>query len=72
MDTCQGEGDLNQGQRSVYTVKPVNKGHPRDMKNVAFVDRWLLFAGNFLNKTSPGDFSFWPLLAGWPLFGGGR
>ena len=32
----------------VYTVKPVNKDHPRETKNVVFVERWSLFRGPFL------------------------
>ena len=31
----------------VNTVKPVNKGHPRERQNKVFIDKWSLFGGNF-------------------------
>ena len=30
-----------------YTVKPLNKGHLREMQNMVFIDKWSLFGGNF-------------------------
>ena len=34
--------------RKKYTVKPVNKGHPRKRLNIIFIDKWSLFGGNFV------------------------
>ena len=31
-----------------YTAGPVNKGHPRERQNIAFIDKWSLFGGNFV------------------------
>ena len=31
-----------------YTVKPVNKSHPRERQNIVFIDKWSLFGGNFV------------------------
>ena len=28
-----------------YTVKPVNKGHPREGQHMVFIDKWPLFGG---------------------------
>jgi hypothetical protein len=33
-------------EASEDTVKPVNNGHPRDLKKVAVVQRWSLFGGS--------------------------
>ena len=27
------------------TVKPVNKGHPREIQRMVFIDKWSLFGG---------------------------
>jgi hypothetical protein len=27
----------------VYTVKPVNKGHPGERLNMVFIDKWSVF-----------------------------
>ena len=27
------------------TVKPVNKGHPRERQHMVFIDKWSLFGG---------------------------
>ena len=29
----------------IYTVKPVNKGHPRERQKMVFIDMWSLFGG---------------------------
>ena len=29
---------------AVYVLEPVNKDHPRDLEQVAFIGRWLLYA----------------------------
>ena len=31
-----------------YTVKPVNKGHPRERQHMAFIDKWSLFGCYFV------------------------
>ena len=39
----------------LYTVKPVNKGHPRERrKNIVFIDKWSLFGGNFVYFNKKG------------------
>ena len=42
-----GDGEYNY----VYTctVKPVNKGHPREKQNMFFIDKWSLFGGYFVS-----------------------
>ena len=30
------------------TVKPVNKGHPKERQNMVFIDKWSLFGGNIV------------------------
>ena len=25
---------------TIYIVKPVNKGHPKEIKNMVFIDKW--------------------------------
>ena len=32
----------------INTVKPVNKGHPRERHNIVFIDKWSLFEGFFV------------------------
>ena len=32
----------------LYTVKPVNKGHPRERQDMVFIDKWSLFGGFFV------------------------
>ena len=32
----------------VYTVKPVNKGHPRERQNMVFIDKWPFIGGYFV------------------------
>ena len=34
--------------KSEYTVKPVHKGHPREIQNMVFIDKWSLFGGNYV------------------------
>ena len=53
------------------TVKPVNKGHLRERQNMAFIDRWPLFGGNFVIFYQGKVIDMWPLFKGWSLFGGG-
>ena len=55
----------------IYTVKPVNKGHPRERLDMAFIYRWPLFGGNFVIFYKGRDFEVWPLFTGWSLLGGG-
>ena len=31
-----------------YTIKPANKGHPRERQNMVFKDKWSLFGGYFV------------------------
>ena len=31
-----------------YTVKPVNKGHPRERPHMVFIDKWSSFGGYFV------------------------
>ena len=31
-----------------YTVKPVNKGHLREIKIMVFIDKWSLYGGFFI------------------------
>ena len=35
-----------------------------------YFGRWLLFGGLFLYKLASWESGIWPLLTGWPLFGG--
>ena len=37
------------------TVKPVYSDHPRETKNVAFIDRWLLYAGSYTDNVPPWE-----------------
>ena len=39
------------------TVKPVYSDHPRETKNVAFIDRWLLYTGSYIDNVSPWESS---------------
>ena len=55
----------------VPTVKPVNKGHPRETQNMAFIDRWSLFRGYIALFYQRGGTEVCPLFTGWSLFGGG-
>ena len=32
----------------MYTVKPVNKGQPKERQKMVFTDKWSLFGGYFL------------------------
>ena len=38
------------------TVKPVYSDYPRETKNVAFIDRWLLYAGSYTDKAKKKKF----------------
>ena len=33
---------------TVCTVKPVDKGHPRERQHMIFLDKWTLFGGCFV------------------------
>ena len=39
----------------LITVKPVYSDHPRETKNVAFIDRWLLYAGSYTDNVPPWE-----------------
>ena len=54
-----------------YTVKPVNKSHPREKQDMVFIDKWSLFGGNFVLFKQERLIEVWPLFTGWPLLGGG-
>ena len=54
-----------------YTVKPVNKGHPRERHHMVFIDKWSLFGGYIVLFNQGYVTEVWPLFTGWPLFGGG-
>ena len=34
--------------RNQHTVKPVNKGHPRERQHMVLIDKWVLYAGFFV------------------------
>ena len=51
-----------------YTVKPVNKGHPREEKNMVFINKWSLFGGYFVLFYQVTVIEVWPLFTGWSLF----
>ena len=53
------------------TVKPVNKGYPREILHMVFIDRWSLFGGNFVLFCQRRGIEVWPLDTGWSLFRGG-
>ena len=53
-----------------YTVKPVNKGHPREKQNMVFIDKWSLFGGYFVLFYQGSVIEVWPLFTGWSLFRG--
>ena len=55
----------------VYTVKPVNKGQPRERQHMVFIDKWSLFGGYFVLFYQGRVIDEWPLFTGWSVFGGG-
>ena len=65
---------LTDGQTSkqhVCTIKPVNKGHPRERQNMVLIDKWSLFAGYIVLLYKGRVIEVWPLFTGWSLFRGG-
>ena len=57
---------------SLYTVKPVNKGHQRERQNIVFIDKWSLFGGNFVLLYQERVFIYrvvfiqrWPFIQVW-------
>ena len=54
---------------NVGTVKPVDKGHPRERQNMVFIDKWSLFEGYFLLFYQVSVNKVWPLVTG-SFFGG--
>ena len=34
--------------RTFITVKPVNKGHPRERRHIVLIDKWTLFGDYFV------------------------
>ena len=32
----------------INTIKPLNKGHPRERQIMVFIDKWSLFGGYFV------------------------
>ena len=54
-----------------YTVKPVNKGHPRERQHMTFIDKWSFFGGYFVLFYQGKVIEVWTLFTGWSLFGGG-
>ena len=53
------------------TVKPVNKGHPREIQNVVFIEKWSLFGGCFVLFYQGRIIEMLSLFTEWYLFGGG-
>ena len=45
-----------------YTVKPVNKGHPRERQHMVFIDKWSLFGGNLFYFIKEGLLKYVPYL----------
>ena len=59
------------GYGKQYTVKLVNKGHPRERQHMVFIDKWSLFGGYFVLFCQESVIEVWPLLTGWSLSRGG-
>ena len=55
----------------IYTVKPLNLGHPCDRQILVFIDKWSLFWGFFVLFIQWNDNRVWPLPTGWSVLGGG-
>ena len=53
------------------TVKPVNKGHPRERSNLTFIDKWSVFWGYFVLLHQRKVIKSWVLFTTWPLIKGG-
>ena len=54
----------------LYTVKPVNKGHPREKQHMAFKDKWPLFGGYNVLFNEGRVTEIWSLFTGRSLVGG--
>ena len=52
----------------VGTVKPVNKGHPRERQNMVFIDKWSVFGDYFVLFYQERVIEAWPLFTVWSLF----
>ena len=49
----------------------MNKGHPRRIHHMFFIDKWPLFRGYIVLLNQGTGSEVWPLFTGWYLFGGG-
>ena len=51
----------------MYTVRPVNKGHPKETEYMVFMDKWPLFGGYIVSFNQRRVTELWPSFTGWPL-----
>ena len=56
---------------SQHTVKPVNKGHPRERQPMVLIDNRSLFQGYIVLFYQGRVLEVWPLFTEWSLFRGG-
>ena len=45
----------------IHTVKPVDKGHPKEKQNMVFINKWSLFRGYFVVFYQVRVIEVWPL-----------